>query len=128
MNKAKLIAYWVVTALLAANYAFAGVMYLQQGPDVQMGAKVLGYPLYFMVILGYWKLAGAIAIVIPKTPVVKEWAYAGMFINLTAASMSNYISGLGTKEIIAPLTMIPFVIASWLLRPASRRFEKPFWS
>lgn len=125
MSKAKLITYWVTTILLAANYAFAGVMYISKGEPVVEGAKALGYPLYFMVLLGYWKLAGALAIIVPRTPIIKEWAYAGMFINLTAASISNYVSGLGAKEIIAPLTMIPFLAISWALRPESRRFNGP---
>lgn len=125
MSKAKLITYWVTTILLAANYAFAGVMYISKDEPVVEGAKALGYPLYFMVLLGYWKLAGAVAILAPRTPLIKEWAYAGMFINLTAAAVSNYISALGTKEIIAPLTMIPFLALSWALRPASRRFGGP---
>lgn len=127
MSRAKLIAYWVFTALLAANYALAGVMYIGKGQPVIDGAKALGYPLYFMVLLGYWKLAGAVAILAPRTPLLKEWAYAGMFINLTAASFSNYVSGLGTKEIVAPLTMIPFLALSWALRPASRRFSGPLF-
>lgn len=125
MSKGKLIAYWIITVLLAANYAFAGVMYLGRGPDVVEGAKALGYPMYFMVMLGVWKLLGAIAIVIPKTPVIKEWAYAGMFINLSAAAVSTSMSGMPVQHIVTPLVMILFVAASWALRPASRRFNGP---
>lgn len=120
-SKGKLIAYWIITVLLAANYAFAGVMYIGRNEEVQMGAKALGYPLYFFVMLGVWKLLGAAAILAPKTPIVKEWAYAGMFINLTGAAISNTMAGFPVQHIISPLVMLLFVIASWALRPASRR-------
>ena len=126
MSKGKLIAYWIITVLLAANYAFAGVMYIGRGPDVQMGAKTLGYPLYFFVMLGVWKLLGAAAILLPRMPVVKEWAYAGIFINLTAASISIVASGMPVQHALAPSIMLLLAILSWALRPASRRFEKPF--
>lgn len=126
MSKGKLIAYWIITVLLAANYAFAGVMYISQGPDVVEASKALGYPLYFMVMLGVWKLLGAVAILIPKTPVIKEWAYAGMFINLSAAAVSTGVSGMPVQHVVTPLVMLLFVIGSWALRPASRRTEKMF--
>jgi hypothetical protein len=125
-SKGKLIAYWIVTVLVAANYGFAGVMYIGRGPDIQMGAKALGYPVYFFVILGVWKLLGALAILAPKTPIVKEWAYAGMFINLSAASISCAVMGFPLQHVITPAVTLGFVIASWALRPASRRTEKMF--
>lgn len=125
-SKGKLIAYWITTVLVAVGYAMAGIIYLQRGPDIVAGAAALGYPLYFMVMLGVWKLLGAVAILLPRTPVIKEWAYAGMFINLTGAAISNYISGRPASEIISPLVNLVLVIASYLLRPKSRKFEKPF--
>ena len=69
-NKGKLIAYWIVTVLVAANYGFAGYAYIGRNPEVLMGAKALGYPVYFFVMLGVWKALGAIAILIPKTPII----------------------------------------------------------
>lgn len=125
-SKGKLIAYWIITVLVAANFALQGVLYLYQGPDIQMGAKALGYPLYFFALLGVWKLLGAVAIVLPGTPIVKEWAYAGMFINLTGASISNGIAKFPVQHIVLPMVFLAFVIASWALRPASRRTEKRF--
>lgn len=125
-NKGKLIAYWIVTVLVAANYGFAGYAYIGRNPEVLMGAKALGYPVYFFVMLGVWKALGAIAILIPKTPIIKEWAYAGMFINLVGASVSCAVMGFETQHVIMPLVVLAFVIASWALRPASRRTEKMF--
>ncbi|TGL96282.1 DoxX family protein [Leptospira barantonii] len=122
-DKIKTIVYWILTALIAANYAFAGYAYLSRGPEVVEGMAKLGYPLYFVSILGAWKLLGAIAIAVPRFALVKEWAYAGMLINLTSASLSNAISGMETFHIIAPLILLVLVALSWALRPASRRLE-----
>jgi uncharacterized membrane protein YphA (DoxX/SURF4 family) len=97
----------------------------------------LGYPAYFAVILGTGKLAGAIVTVIPGTPRLKEWAYAGFFINLTAAAFSRAAVGDAPAETIAPLMFLALVLASWALRPPSRRLASvarsaalpadPFW-
>lgn len=125
-SKGKLIAYWIVTVLVAANYGFAAFSYISRNEQVQMGAKALGYPVYFFVMLGVWKALGAIAILIPKTPIIKEWAYAGMFINLIGASVSCAVMGFEKQHIFMPLVVLLFVIASWALRPASRRTEKMF--
>ncbi|TGM95240.1 DoxX family protein [Leptospira yasudae] len=125
MNKEKIktISYWIVTGLTAANYGFAAFAYIQRGPDVVAGMGQLGYPLYFATLLGVWKGLGAIAIVAPRLALVKEWAYAGMFINLTAASISNAVSGMETFHVIAPLIALVLVFFSWALRPESRRLQ-----
>lgn len=125
-SKGKLIAYWIITVLVAANYLFAGVSYISRNEQVQGMSKVLGYPIYFIVMLGVWKILGGLAILAPKTPVIKEWAYAGMLINLVGASVSCGVMGLGLSGVLFPVIMLVFVIASWALRPASRRPEKMF--
>lgn len=85
---------------------------------------VLGYPMYFFAILGFWKLLGAIAILAPRFPRLKEWAYAGIFFDLTGAVAS--ITAVGSYgvyafHILAPLILMGFTGASWGLRPESRR-------
>ena len=125
-GKVKLVAYWIATVLVAANYLFAGYSYISRNEQVKMGAAALGYPVYFFVMLGVWKTLGAIVILIPKTPVVKEWAYAGMLINLIGASVSCAVMGFEKQHVILPLVFLAFVIASWALRPASRRPETRF--
>ncbi|WP_411824584.1 DoxX family protein [Leptospira sp. 'Mane'] len=119
MNKEKIktIAYWVITVLLGANFLFAGFIYLSRNPEVLAGMTQLGYPQYFPLILGTWKLLGGIAIIVPGFALLKEWAYAGMFFNLTSAAISSGISGLGAQHVISPLAMLAFVILSWWLRP-----------
>jgi len=87
------------------------------------GVPVLGYPMYFFAILGVWKALGAIAILVPRFPRLKEWAYAGIFFDLTGAAIScAAVGGYGVYDfhVIAPLIITGFCVASWALRPPSR--------
>jgi uncharacterized membrane protein YphA (DoxX/SURF4 family) len=120
-EKVKLVIYWIVTVLVAANYLFAGPLYVMAGQEIREGMGKLGYPIYFVQLLGVWKFLGGITILAPKFPRLKEWAYAGMFFNLTAAAFSNGYSGSPVGDIVAPLITLVFVMASWYLRPASRK-------
>ena len=119
--KAKNIIYWIATGLTAAMFAFGGVVDFGRGPQVAEAMKQLGYPLYLAAILGVWKILGALAIVFPRTPLLKEWAYAGIFFDLTGASASHAFSHDTAAHIITPLILLLIVAASWALRPPSRR-------
>ena len=82
----------------------------------------LGYPLYFLYIIGVWKILGVIAILIPRFKLVKEWAYAGLFFVMTGALVSHLASGdHGIKGIIGPLMQTVFIILSWYFSPADRK-------
>jgi hypothetical protein len=81
----------------------------------------LGYPAYFSVILGVWKLLGEVALLVPRFPRLKEWVYAGMFFNMTGAVASHLAVGDPAVTLIAPITFTGLVAASWLLRPLARR-------
>jgi uncharacterized membrane protein YphA (DoxX/SURF4 family) len=118
--KARTIGYWVTTGLLALMFAVGGVMDVGRGPQVAEGLGHLGYPLYFALLLGIWKVLGAIAILAPKFPRLKEWAYAGMFFDLTGAAFSHASSGDDAGKVIAPLVFVVLLVASWVLRPSSR--------
>ena len=123
--KAKLIAYWTMTILVALPIGSGGVGQLIQFRANPHGTvPVLGYPLYFFAILGFWKVLGAIAILVPRYPRLKEWAYAGIFFDLTGAAASCAMSGgYGAYgfHVIAPLIITGFTVASWALRSESRR-------
>lgn len=80
----------------------------------------LGYPAYFLMILGTWKLLGALAILAPRLPRLKEWAYAGMIFDVTSAAISRLVMGDSIIKIIAPLFVAAIVLLSWWLRPAER--------
>ena len=80
----------------------------------------LGYPTYFLMLLGSWKILGAIAILIPRSPVLKEWAYAGFFFTVTGAAFSHILSGTA-QEIFPSLLLLLLTVTSWYCRPADRK-------
>jgi hypothetical protein len=123
--KAKPIAYWVTTVLVAFPIGSGGFFQMMQYHANPHGiVPVLGYPMYFFAILGFWKALGAIAILVPRFPLLKEWAYAGIFFDLTGAAAScAAVGGYGAYgfHVLAPLLLALLTVASWALRPASRR-------
>jgi hypothetical protein len=123
--KAKSIAYWTTTILVALPIGSGGVgQILQFRANPHGVVPALGYPLYFFAILGVWKVLGAIAILVPRYPRLKEWAYAGIFFDLTGAAAScGAVGGYGAYgfHVIAPLIITGFCVASWALRPETRK-------
>ena len=118
--------YWVTTGLLAFELCLGGVWDVLRVPQVRGVVDRLGYPAYFLVILGIWKLLGAVAVTIPRFPRLKEWAYAGVVFNLTGALVSNVVSGVTDTGTLAYLVVVMGIAgASWLLRPASSRNFPP---
>jgi hypothetical protein len=81
----------------------------------------LGYPTYFVAILGFAKVLGAIAILAPRFPRLKEWAYAGIAFDLLAASASHAAIGHPAGNVVAPLVLFAIALLSWGLRPESRK-------
>jgi len=121
--KARPILYWTFTILVALPIGSGGIAQVARlKENVEGFVHVLGYPLYFMTILGIWKILGAIAILVPRFPRLKEWAYAGIFFDLTGAAATwAAVGGSGeTLHIVAPLIVTGFTMASWALRPPSR--------
>jgi uncharacterized membrane protein YphA (DoxX/SURF4 family) len=117
-----IVAYWVTTALVVFELALGGVWDILRVPQVRGLIERLGYPSYFLVILGIWKLLGAVALAIPRFPRLKEWAYAGVLFDLTGAVASQLASGLIDAGTMAyPIVMAGVAVASWALRPPSRR-------
>jgi len=116
------IAYWLCTALVVFELVVGGVWDVLRVPRVAELIGRLGYPPYFLVILGIWKLLGAVALLIPKFPRLKEWAYAGVIFDLTGAVASLWASGLMDAGTVGyPIAMTGVAVASWALRPPSRR-------
>ena len=120
MEKRKIIAYWIATGLLCFSM-LGGIGQLFQVKQVVDGFAPLGYPLYFISIIGFWKVMAIIAIIIPKYPLVKEWAYAGVFFAMTGASISHIAVHDATFHIIVPLVIAGLAICSWYLRPSDRK-------
>jgi hypothetical protein len=122
--KAKPTVYWTMTILVALPIGSGGVGQIAQYLANPRGVvPELGYPLYFFAILGFWKVLGTIAILMPRFPRLKEWAYAGIFFDLTGAAAScAWVGGYGAYafHVIAPLILTGFLVTSWMLRPESR--------
>ena len=120
-SKIKNIAYWTTTILGPTSFVIGGVIGLTGGDQVASSLNHLGYPAYFAALLGGWKLLGAIVLTVPGLPRLKEWAYAGFVFDLTAAAFSHAAVGDGAGDIIGPLVFLGLVLASWALRPDSRK-------
>ena len=114
-------AYWVCTGLVVFFIGSGGLAYAVQVPEVVQGVVALGFPVYFIVLLGVCKVLGSIAILVPGFPLVKEWAYAGIMIDLTGAVTASLATGGAWWHVAAPLSIAVLVAASWALRPESRR-------
>ena len=119
------IVYWVATLWLALGMASTGGVQLFKTPeDVEMMTR-LGYPSYLLTILGVWKILGVIAVLVPKFPVVKEWAYAGFFFAMSGAIISHVVRGDPVSQIFPPLLLMLLTVVSWYFRPASRKIVSP---
>ncbi len=114
-------AYWIATAAVVTELGLGGIWDIARIPFVRDLATHLGYPSYFLVLLGTWKVLGAVALLVPRHALLKEWAYAGAFFTYTGAIISHLTTGydLGEVGLLAVLTAL--TVLSWALRPASRR-------
>lgn len=118
--KPQVIGYWTTTTILALVLLAGGAAQLAQRPENGEGMAHLGYPLYFLTILGFWKVLGAIALLAPRLPRLKEWAYAGAFFELTGAVASQAVCGDSVGRLIWPGFFAVRAVASWALRPQNR--------
>ena len=116
----KAIAYWTTTGLVVMAMFSGGIAELAHRPETINGMKELGYPVYFVMILGFWKVLGSVALVIPQFPRLKEWAYAGIFFNMTGAAVSHVVSQSAAWHVVVTLGLAALTVASWGLRPATR--------
>jgi hypothetical protein len=122
--KAKTIAYWVCTVIIGFCIGSGGAAQALRVPQTLEGMTALGYPAHFIVLLGVWKVLGALTLLAPGLRLVKEWAYAGIFIDLSGAAVANAANGGSAFHVLAPLVLIGFLAASWALRPESRRLPE----
>ena len=118
-------AYWTTTAVLATECLVGGVMGMMQLSLFRETATDLGYPAYFMSILGVWYVSAGLVLLAPRLPRLKEWAYAGLVINYTGAAASHIWVGDGAKKLVGPAIFLGLTAASWALRPPARRDLPP---
>ena len=120
-GKASKITYWIATLWLSLGMTATGIVQLMRTDDELQLMASLNYPVYLLTIIGVWKILGVIAVLVPRFPLVKEWAYAGFFIAMSGAIVSHIIVGHGAKEIFGPALLLVLTFVSWYFRPASRR-------
>lgn len=130
MSKRRTIAYWATTIMLASGMVGSGVQQLLRvegegalAPAYVWGMAELGYPAYLLTLLGVWKLLGAVAILAPRFPLLKEWAYAGFGFLLTGAVFSHVAAGDAWYHSMVAVFLLVMTAASWFLRPADRRLD-----
>ena len=121
MTKRNKIIYWIATGWLALGMVSTGIVQLIQLKEEADMMLHLGYPLYFLTILGIWKLLGVVAVLVPKFPLLKEWAYAGFFFAMSGAVFSHLACGDSIKELFGPVLLIVLTVVSWYFRPMDRK-------
>lgn len=124
MSKRNKIIYWIATLWLSLGMLSTGAVQLLKAKAGAGGVDSvthLGYPTYFLTILGSWKILGVVAVLIPKFPLLKEWAYAGFFFAMSGAIFSHLASGSAVGEILPSVLLLVLTIVSWFFRPADRK-------
>ncbi|MEV6769589.1 DoxX family protein [Nocardia sp. NPDC051030] len=114
------LAYWIATLLVIAELVVGGIWDILRIPYVRDLMPHLGYPTYFLVLLGIWKLLGAVALLLPGRPVVKEWAYAGVFFVYSGAIVSHLTAGYARGTVGVLVVLIALTITSWVTGRPSR--------
>ncbi|MCF2497622.1 DoxX family protein [Dyadobacter chenhuakuii] len=121
MTKRNKIIYWIATVWLSLGMVSSGaVQIIKLKEEVDMMTH-LGYPVYFLTVIGVWKMLGVVVVLLPRLPLVKEWAYAGFFLTMSGAVFSHMAAGDGAKEFFGPILLIVLTVVSWYFRPASRK-------
>lgn len=121
MKKRTKIIYWIATIWLSLGMLSTGIVQLLQIKEEVDMMTHLGYPLYFLTLLGIWKILGVIAVLLPKFARLKEWAYAGFFFSMSGAVFSHLATGDPAIELFGPVLLIVLTGISWYLRPTDRK-------
>ncbi|NCD68561.1 DoxX family protein [Mucilaginibacter agri] len=124
MTKRNKIIYWIATLWLALGMISTGAVQLLKAKEGAGGVNSvvhLGYPIYFLTILSIWKFLGAVVVLIPKLPLIKEWAYAGFFFAMSGAIFSHVAMSDSFGEIAPALLLLVLTVVSWYFRPAERK-------
>ena len=118
--KSRKITFWITTTVIALMYFITGLGNILPFTHIAQDMARLGYPTYFLKILGTWKILAATAMIIPRFNRIKEWVYAGMMFDLTGAALSRYLINDPLPTIIIPLGLSILVIVNYMLRHTSQ--------
>lgn len=122
-SKGKMIGYWIVTIIFVIEGLNAGILQIAHVPHYVQLFAGLGYPDYFLLLLGIGKIIGSIALAIPRYPLIREWAYAGFMIDFLSAIFSHIAVGHGVVHLLGPLFGIALLVVSYVLRPESLKLS-----
>lgn len=120
-KKRNKIIYWIFTLWMSLGMVSTAIVQLMGNKDELSNFTTLGYPAYLMTILGVWKILGVIAVLVPKFPIVKEWAYAGFFFAMSGAVISHIIVNDPLSKTFPAVLLLVLVIISWYFRPSDRK-------
>src|SRR3954462_5511240 len=123
MTKRNKIIYWVFTLWLSLGMVSSAIVQLIKQQAQVEAITHLGFPVYFLTLLGTWKILGVIAILIPRFPLLKEWAYAGFFFAMTGAAFSHIVLGDPINLLFPSLLLTTLTLLSWYFRPEDRRIS-----
>jgi uncharacterized membrane protein len=121
MTKTNKVIYWISTGWLALGMLSTGIVQLIKPEAEVVKLAHLGYPTYLLTILGIWKILGVAAVLVPKFPLVKEWAYAGFFFAMSGAAISHIVLHDPVSEIFPAGLLLTLTVVSWYFRPESRK-------
>lgn len=120
-TKRSKIIYWVATLWLSLGMTATGFVQLSRMKEEADLFLNLGYPVYLLTLLGIAKILGVITVLVPKFPLLKEWAYAGFFFIMAGAIYSHAAHGDGGKDFFGPVLLLVLTMVSWYFRPAERK-------
>lgn len=121
MTKRNKMIYWISTIWLSLGMLSTGLVQLFKVEAEVTKITGLGYSAHILTILGVWKILGVVAVLIPKFPLVKEWAYAGFFFAMSGALFSHFVSGDEAKDFFGPALLLVLTVVSWYFRPVERK-------
>lgn len=121
MKKRDKIIYWVASIWLCLGMLSTGIVQLMQMEEEVKKMSILGYPYHFLILIGIWKILGVIAVLIPKQPLLKEWAYAGFFFLMSGAIYTHFVADDKAIEFFGPSLLLVLTIVSWYFRPIDKK-------
>jgi len=111
------IIYVTSTAVLVLEMLVGAFMDLAHLPHVVQDVRSIGYPTYVLYIVGVWKVLAVAALLWQRLPRLREWAYAGVFFEMSGAAASHVLAGDPIGKYAAPLAFTYFTLVSWWFQP-----------
>src|SRR5262245_48270664 len=121
MKKRNKIIYWIATVWLSLGMLSSGIVQLFQVKEETAFILNMGYPAYFLPLLGFWKILGVVVLLLPRLPLLKEWAYAGFFFTMSGALYSHIVLGSPAGDVFPPVLLLVLISVSWYFRSAERK-------